>query len=1009
MSVIGARLPRKEDPRMLRGNGRFGDDFSARGQVWARIVRSPVAHGRVRRVDAGPARGQPGVVCAVTAADLPPGLVIPVRLAVQDIDLSRFLQPVLAAGVVRYVGEPLAVVLADDPYAAEDAAELVDIDIEEAPAVLDARAAALPGATALFRAGNVAADFTLGYGDTDAAFAAAATVVEIDVEIGRHTGVPLEPRALLADVGPDGALSVYGMTKVPVFNRDVLAGLLGIGEDMIHVHAVDAGGGFGVRGEFYPEDFLVPWLAVRLGRPVKWTEDRAEHLVAVNHSRQQAHRIAAAFDQAGRITALRDDIVHDNGAYCRTHGIAVPELTVTMLPGPYRVPAYRGRVQVVLTSKTPCGTYRAPGRFEGTMAREQLLDVAAQRLGLDRAELRRRNLLEPGELPHTRAMTALGTEVVLDAADYPALLTAAVAQAGRLGYPAEVARGRDAGRLRGLGLAVFLEKSGLGPRETADVSVGAAGTVSVFSGGTSFGQGIETALAQITADALGVSPESVRVVNGDTARQPFGMGSWASRSTVVAGNAVHAAALAVRDRARQLAARILEVAEDDLEVAGGGVRVRGDPDARVTLAEVARAAGAASTYLRPGEPPGLAARRQFDVAHMTYPYGVHIAVVEVDPGTGRVVVLRYLVAYEVGRAVNPAMVEGQLRGGAAQGIGGALMEELAYDETGQPVAITFMDYRMPTAAEIPPIDVLVTQQAPAPGNPLGVRGAGEGGITAAGAVLASAVRDALGRAENISALPMTPARVQNMAESVPPAGKIAEHELPADNGTKDERGRPDMRPASMIPPATPGAGSSYVSKTDMVAALIRELIFTGELAAGEQLRQRDLAQRFQVSQTPVREALRRLESEGLVIGDTHRGFTVVEADEGRSEENFQIRAALESLGASLAAAKIDAAGVQRLEDLNAQMQAVGDDDARYAELNREFHFSLYEYARSPLLISLMRLLWASLHGGPRVLRTHAESVRQHQEILDALRAGDGAAAAALTHRHIMGAEHLPGN
>ncbi len=749
MSSVGARLPRKEDRRMLLGHGRFGDDFSARGQVWARIVRSPVAHGRLRHLEVAQACQSPGVVAAVTAADLPPGLVIPVRLAVQDIDLSDYLQPVLAADVVRYVGEPLAVVIADDPYLAEDAAELVDIDIEEAPAVLDApaaaRAEAQPGGPGQARPAHVAADFALGYGDVAAAFAAAATVVEIDIEIGRHTGVPLEPRALLADLDPrTGTLSIYGMTKIPVFNRDVLAGLLGLPEDLIHVHAVDAGGGFGVRGEFYPEDFLVPWLALRLGRPVKWTEDRAEHLVAVNHSRQQAHRIAAAFDRSGRILGLRDEIVHDNGAYCRTHGVAVPELTVTMLPGPYRIPAYRGRIQVVLTNKTPCGTYRAPGRFEGTTAREQLLDVAATRLGLDPAELRRRNLLSPAEMPHRRAMTALGTEVVLDAADYPALLAAAIAQARRLDYAGEVQRGRAAGRLRGLGLAMFLEKSGLGPQETAEVTVGRTGAVSVFSGGTSFGQGIETVLAQIAADGLGVSPDVVRVVNGDTARMPFGMGSWASRSTVVGGNAVHAAALAVRARARQVGARMLEVAEDDLEVRDGVVGVRGDPDAALTLAQIARATGRPAATCGPVSQAGLTARRRFDVTHMTYPYGAHVAVVDVDPGTGRVEVLRYLVAYEVGRAVNPASVEGQLRGGAAQGIGGALLEELCYDEAGQPVSVTFMDYRMPTAAEVPPIDVLVTEQAPAPGNPLGVRGAGEGGITAAGAVLASAVRDALG-------------------------------------------------------------------------------------------------------------------------------------------------------------------------------------------------------------------------------------------------------------------------
>jgi carbon-monoxide dehydrogenase large subunit/6-hydroxypseudooxynicotine dehydrogenase subunit gamma len=762
--TIGTSIPRKEDPRLLRGLGRFGADFARPGQLWARVVRSPVAHGRLRGVDTTQALQADGVVTVVTAASLPPGLAIPVRLQVAGADLRAYLQPVLAAGTVRYVGEPVAVVIAQDPYAAEDAAELVDTDIEEAPAVLDAAAAAAPGAPALFPGGNVAADFSVGYGDVAGAFARADRVVEIEVEIGRHGAVPLEPRALLADPDPvTGRLSIFGMTKVPVFNRDLLASMLGLDEALIHVHAVDAGGGFGARGEFYPEDFLVPWLARTLGRPVMWVEDRAEHLVAVNHSRQQAHRIAAAFDAGGRILGLRDDVLHDNGAYCRTHGIIVPELTVAMLPGPYRVPAYRGRIRVVLTSKTPCGTYRAPGRFEGSAAREQLLDVAAHKLKISRNEIRSRNLLHPGELPCQRPMSTLGTDVILDAGDYPALLAAAQAEAGRLGYGAAVEEGRRAGRLRGLGVAAFLEKSGLGPQETADVVVSRTGAVHVYSGGTSLGQGIETVLAQIAADALGVHPDQVSVVNGDTERQPFGGGSWASRSTVVAGSAVHAAAGAVRDRAAEVAARMLEAAPGDLVITHGRISVRGDPGAAVTLAEVARATDPASPWLRPGEPAGLSARRRFEVAHMTYPYGVHLAVVDVDPGTGGVQVLRYLVAYEVGRAVNPALVAGQLRGGAAQGIGGALLEEFCYDENGQPQSATFMDYRVPTAAEVPPIDVLITQDSPAPGNPLGVRGAGEGGVSAAGAVLASAVRDALGLAGSVGRLPLTPARVQELA------------------------------------------------------------------------------------------------------------------------------------------------------------------------------------------------------------------------------------------------------
>jgi len=756
VSSIGARLPRKEDPRLLRGRGRFGDDISVPGQLWARVVRSPSAHGQVNDLDITQAAKAPGIAAVVTAADLPPGLVIPVRLAVPGPDLSGYLQPVLAGNSVRYVGEPLAVVVGDDPYACEDAAELVEIDIAERPAVLDARTPDSP----------VAAELTRGYGDVEAAFTRARHVVRIELAVGRHSGVPLEPRCLLAVPDPDsGSLDIFGMTKVPVFNRDLLARLLGLDETLIHVHGVDAGGGFGVRGEFYPEDFLIPWLAMTLSRPVKWAEDRAEHLVAVNHSRQQHHRIAAAFDDGGRILALDDDVAHDNGAYCRTHGIAVPELTVAMLPGPYRIPAYQGRIRVVLTNKTPCGTYRAPGRFEGSAAREHLLDVAADQLGLDRIELRRRNLLTRDEIPHRRPIATLGTDLILDTGDYPALLAAAVREADRLGYRAEPA---EPGMLRGFGLAMFVEKSGLGPQETADVTVSKSGAVHVSSGGTSVGQGIETVLAQIAADALGVEPGVVRVTTGDTDAQPFGAGSWASRSTVVGGSAVHQAAAAVRERAVQLAARILEAAEEDLEVRDGAVVVRGDPDpktARVSLAEITKAAEPASRHLRPGEPAGLSARRRFEVSHMTYPYGVHVAVVAVDPGTGQVRVLRYLVAYEVGRAVNPMLVEGQLRGGVAQGIGGALFEEFSYDDAGQPQAITFIEYRMPTAAEVPAVDLLVCQDAPSPGNPLGVMGAGEGGVSAAGAAVANAVRDALGLAGGVGQLPLTPARVRELWEA----------------------------------------------------------------------------------------------------------------------------------------------------------------------------------------------------------------------------------------------------
>lgn len=747
---VGARLARKEDRRLLTGDGRFGGDVSRTRMQHVRIVRSPLASGRITSIDTSAARAVPGVVEVLTASDLPGDVRIPVRLAVQGLDLSEHLQPVLAADEVRYVGEPVAVVVAEDAYAAEDGAEMVEVDIEPAEVLLDAAEAPED---------RIAADFTLGYGEVDAAFAEAEHVVEWEFDVGRHSAVPMEPRALVVEhVAANDTLEVFGATKVPVFNRGVLAELLGIDPEAIRMHAVDAGGGFGVRGEFYPEDFLVPWLARRLRCTVSWVEDRAEHMVAVNHSRQQRHRIEVALAADGRILALRDDVWHDNGGYVRTHGVIVPELTLAMLPGPYRVPAYQGRIRVALTNKTPCGTYRAPGRFEGTTVREQLLDRAAAELGMDRVELRRRNLLVPDELPHARAMSTLGTDMVLDSGDYPGVLDRALTRAGELGWRERVDQGRAEGRRLGLGVSMFLEKSGLGPSDTADVEVTGAGRVRVHSGGTSLGQGIETVLAQVVADEFGVAIDRVDVVNGDTQLQPYGTGSWASRSTVVAGNAVSGAGQQVVARMREVASRVLEVAPEDLEVGDGRVGVRGVADQSLSFVDVWRATQPGSRWLPSGEPAGLSARSRFDVDHMTYPYGAHVCLVEVDPGTGGVEVLGYLVAYEVGRAVNPTLVEGQLRGGVAQGVGGALLEQFAYDEAGQPQATTFMDYLMPTASEVPDVEVVVCEDAPSTTNALGVRGAGEGGLTGAGAAVASAVSDAIG-VPALAALPITPGAV----------------------------------------------------------------------------------------------------------------------------------------------------------------------------------------------------------------------------------------------------------
>lgn len=560
------------------------------------------------------------------------------------------------------------------------------------------------------------------------------------------------------DAGSDH-LTIWGATKVPHFNRRVLSQMLGMPLNKISMKKSDAGGGFGIRGEFYPEDFLVPYLARETGRPVKWIEDRAENLVSANHSRDQVHRIAAAFDEEHRLLGLRDEVWHDNGAYIRTHGVIVPDLTLAMLPGPYRVPAYEGTAHVALTNKTPCGTYRGPGRYESTFAREHLLDVAAARLGVDRLELRRINLLETSELPHTRPLSTLGTDVVLDAGDYEGLLDKAIEQSGFDGWEKEARELRAGGRLVGTGVGYFLEKSGTGPYEEAIVEIDPTGSVRVITGGASLGQGIETVLAQIAADQLSVPPEEIEVIHTETDLLPDGVGSWASRSTVVGGSAVMLAAKATAEKALRVAAGMLEAATEDLRLESAGVWVAGSPDKSVSLGEIA-AACEPHSGLAEGEAPGLGSRRTFSVDHMTYPYGVHLTQVEVDSETGGVEIRRYFVAYEVGRAVNPTLVEGQLVGGAAQGLGGALLEEFRYDDSGQPLAATFIDYMEPTAAEVPRVETLVCEDAPSPDNPLGLKGAGEGGTVGCGAAIVSAVEDALEMPGTLTSLPVSPSKIR---------------------------------------------------------------------------------------------------------------------------------------------------------------------------------------------------------------------------------------------------------
>jgi carbon-monoxide dehydrogenase large subunit len=519
-----------------------------------------------------------------------------------------------------------------------------------------------------------------------------------------------------------------------------------------------------VRGELYPEDVLVCLGALRLGRPVKWIEDRQEHLVSANHSRQQHHQIRAAVDASGFILGIDDSFFHDQGAYVRTHGARVVDLTAGMLPGPYLLPAYRAAGHYRLTNKTPAATYRSPGRYEGTFVRERMLDAVAERLGINRVEVRRRNLIGPAAMPFARPLDALGDDVVLDSGDYAGLLDQALARIEWSELNAALAQRRRNGEMVGAGLAMFVEKSGLGPSDGVKVSVEPSGEVEVVTGGASLGQGFETVMAQICADALGADYRRIRVVHGRTDRIAHGIGAPATRATVMTGSATHVAALKVRALAIEIAAQLLQAPGAELTITQGRV-VRRDAPAgpSLELGEIARRLASGSELLN-GREPGLKAEGWFHTEHMTYPYGVHIAVVGVDRGTGAVTVEKYLIAYDVGRAVNPMLIEGQLVGGMAQGLGGALCEEFRYDERGEPLSVTFADYLVPVLHDIPAVDVLLTQDAPSPRNPLGLKGAGEGGVNAVGAAIASAIDDAIGQPGAIVALPVTPSRLKALID-----------------------------------------------------------------------------------------------------------------------------------------------------------------------------------------------------------------------------------------------------
>ncbi len=670
-------------------------------------------------------------------------------------------QLALAAGKVRYVGEPVAVVVATDRYAAEDALELVEVDYEPLPAVTDAEQGLAPGAPLIHEAwgDNVSVAFEARVGDPDRRLAGAPVRVQARIRVPRYAGIPMEPRGVLAEPAPGGdGLTVWGSTQVPHWLQRTLGETLGLPARKLRVVAPDVGGGFGTKCSIYPEDILIPVVAARLRRPVKWIETRREHLQSAAHSREQVHDAELGATRDGAIVAFRDRFLLDQGAY-NPWGIVQPYNTVGHMLGPYRIPNAAFEVRSVVTSKTPHAPYRGAGRPEAVFVMDRMLDLLARELGLDPAELRRRNLVRADEMPYDVGLLYRdGNPLVYDGGDFPDALERALRAAGYEALRAEQADLRARGVYRGVGLSAYIEGTGIGPYEGATVSLDAAGKVVVATGACSQGQGHETVLAQIAADSLGADLEDVTVVGGDTDAIPFGIGTFASRSTVLAGNAVHASAGVVRRRLVRAAARLLEAAEADLTVEGSRVFVRGSPGRAVPFAGIVQAC--LPTFQGPAAiEPDFAVTTYQGVPTVTYASAVHVALVEVDPETGRVRLLRYVVAHDCGRVINPLLVDGQIHGGVAQGVGGGLAEEIVYDAGGQLLTGSLMDYALPRADELPFVETVHLEHA-SPRNPLEVKGVGEGGAISPPAALANAVEDALAPfGARITEGPVTPARI----------------------------------------------------------------------------------------------------------------------------------------------------------------------------------------------------------------------------------------------------------
>jgi len=783
ISYVGRSLLRHEDRRLLTGRGQFIADLELPRMLHAAFIRSPLAHARIRSVDLSQAAAAPGVALALSGADLvrllPPlpdtQLSLPSKWTTRvQHEFHNPQQPGLAHDKVRHVGEAIAVVVADSRYAAEDAAELVRLDLDALPAVVSAEAA-LAANTPLIHEHlrtNLFGAFSMGKGDVHAAMAAAPHKLQRRFYHHRYAAMPMECRGVAAihDQRTD-SMTIWSATQVVHWVRREVAAILGLPEARVRCLALDVGGGFGLKGHVYPEDLVIPFLARRLGRPVRWIEDRQEHLQCSAHSRDQLHEVEVGFDGDGKILALRDNFILDCGAWNPIGG-GVPYNTAAHLTGPYKIDHLAVSARTAATNKVPNTAYRGAGRPEAVFAMERIIDLVAGNLGLEPAEVRRRNMVRADEMPyHLGILYRDGEEIVYDSGDYPGALQKALdAVGGVAGFRQHQREARQEGRYLGLGIGCYVEGTGVGPFEGATVRIDPSGKVYVSSGAASQGQGMETIFAQIVADAWQVAPDDVVISLADTAAISGGSGTFASRSTVTLSAAIHHASEGLREKAFAIAANLLECAPADLELRDGGVGVVGVPGAAVSLVKLAHAARPGWDHGRPqGVGAGLEETHYWEPSTVTWSYAAHVAIVEVDPVIGQVTIEKYAIAHDCGVVVNPLLVEGQIAGGTAQGLGGILLEEIAYDPQGQLLTGSLADYMVPTAGDVPDM-ALIHQHSPSPLNPLGVKGVGEGGAVAPPAAIANAVADALASfGAEFNTTPIKPEQIVKAARSAPPA------------------------------------------------------------------------------------------------------------------------------------------------------------------------------------------------------------------------------------------------